>query len=74
MKTVTVSTKRLLDVTDNISANIIKTKVVLIQDSECFSGVSLKALSFLLFSSECHEGQMVSFGSILQKTQATKSS
>lgn len=49
MKPVTVSTKRLLDITDNVSANIIQIKVVSIQNSVCFNGVSLKALSFLLF-------------------------
>lgn len=64
----------MLDVTDNASANIIKVKVVLIHMSESFKGVSLRALIFLLFSSECHEEQAVSFGSILQKTQATNSS
>lgn len=42
--------------------------------SESFNGVSLRALIFLLFSSECHEEQEVSFVSILQKTQATNSS
>lgn len=40
MKPVTVSTKRLLDVTDDVSANI-KPKVVSIQNPVCFNSVSL---------------------------------